>query len=760
MEGSQNPSGASRREFVSMTVRGISIACLLGLLSPSSTEAREGSRFPAMSRASSAGGVIACISAQASAVGIDILDRGGNAIDAAVATAFAVGVTRPDACGIGGGGFLIYRNAGGASDAIDFRETAPLAVTPDTDFGGNGSFLTFGPVGHGLIGVPGTVAGLAAALEKYGSGRFTLAQVISNEGAAGRPPYAYELARDGMEVSAELSGNMVLYYCRLRFYLPTASIYLAGGQAPYPPGATLVQTDYAKSLKLLMDFGPEAFYQDIVFPDGRESIARLIVRDMQMPQPATHCGPVEEGASLMTAGDLAAYQPIWKNPLVATYRDHEIITMPPPAGGMVALEILNILEGFQLNSNALDPSDPANDSTSWAHSSPNHLHTLAESQKIAWADREAYLADPAFANVPVEILTSQEYADQRRPEIDLYEAGEYLPWQGVNSPSGQESGLHTTHVSVIDCNRNAVAVTLSIQNVFGSGVVAPGAGFLLNDQMSDFSVPGNVNQPEGGKRPRSSQTPAIVVRNDGLPELVTGAGGGRMIILGVVQNIVNVVDFGLDIAHAVDAERIDARVCISGCDRVLFMEDERIYQAVEDELEMRGHTLQRGEPGDDSTHEYGYAPWVQAAGIDPETGLGVAASDVRNLGGSSDPNHPPGSEGGSAGQTTCPPSGIASFEAAPVRGTLAQSRPNPFLDESGSTAIGFEVARAGRATLRIFDASGRHVRLLLDETLPVGAHARSWNGRNDRGEAVGSGVYFYRLDAGEFSDIRALVRLR
>lgn len=539
--------------------------------------ASEGTRYRDPVR--SDGGAVATVHPLAGSAAIEILDAGGNAIDAAAAAVFAVGVTRPEMCGIGGGGFLVYRSRSGRTAALDFREKAPskYAFSEGSPFG----------TGHNVVGVPGTVAGMAAALKRFGT--MTLRDVVEP---------AERFARDGFPVSPELSLYMALSANRLRMFPETARIYLIGGRLPYPPGATLVQKDYADSLRSIAEKGPAAFYR------GR--IARLIAKDMRSS------GGSPSGAGTMTAVDLGAYEAVWRKPLATTYRGHEIVAMPPPtSGGLATIEILNILEGF--------------DVAEFGQSSANHLHVMAEAQKIAWADRNFYVGDPDFVKVPIRMLASKRYAADRRSEIDMDKAGEYKPGGRPGSVSVEEiaeANAHTTHVSVIDKHGNAVAVTCTIEQVFGSAVVAPGTGFLLNNQLTDFDTEGTANEPEPGKRPRSSTSPTIVVRK-GIPVLVVGGAGGPCIIMGVVEAIVNLVDLGLDVGHAVDAERIDARC--SG--NILRMEDVRVPLDAQRELQRRGHNISR-------SGEYAGGPIVEAVGLDPKTGDAIAFSDPRSEWGS------------------------------------------------------------------------------------------------------------------------------
>ncbi len=408
---------------------------LLMLLIVSGAGAVEGSRYEEAVR--SGGGVISSESTAASEAGLQVLDEGGNAMDAAVTTTFALGVARPQSCGIGGGGFLIYRSADGETAALDFRETAPAAVTPET-FAGQGLHKTF--TGHTTVGVPGTVAGMQAALDSYGT--ISLADAIAP---------AERLAREGFEVPDSLSEEMGNHTSRLRLFPATREQFLVGGDEPYPEGSVLVQPDLAGSLALIAQEGPNAFYEG--------EIADLIVEDMQKES------SFEGDEGLMTEEDLANYRAVWREPLVGNYRGGEVLAVPPPtSGGIAVIEMLNILEGFDLAAEG--------------QSSAEALHLLAEAQKLAFADRDARVADPDFVDVPTEELTDEAYAESRRSEIDTEKVSSYEPGDlgEADTSSGEDTGGSTTHVSVIDDAGNAVALTCTIEQTFGSAVVAPGTG--------------------------------------------------------------------------------------------------------------------------------------------------------------------------------------------------------------------------------------------------------------------------------------------
>jgi gamma-glutamyltranspeptidase / glutathione hydrolase len=517
-------------------------------------------------------GIVATESPAAGAVGRDVLNHGGNAIDAAVATVFALNVARPQSCGIGGGGFMTYRPAHGPPAALDFREMAPAAYTPTT-LTGPGLYQTF--TGHLPVGLPGTLAGMDAALRRYGT--ISLRRAL-------KP--AIEMARHGIVVTRALSASMATNAARLKLFPAAAKQFLVGGQTPYPAGSILRQPDLARSLKLIARRGPAAFY--------RGPIARLIAADMA--DAAAH--PIPGDKAVLTYSDLGRYRAKWRAPIVGTYRGRTILGSPPPTSGGVAIqEMLNILEGFDLHGDGM--------------STALSLHLIAEAQQEAWADRGAYLGDPDFVNVPTAQLISKDYAAQRRAEIDPDHAKTFGPGLGPAEPP-QAS---TTDIAVIDRWGNAVSLTCTIEQEFGSAVVAPGTGFLLNNELTDFGAAGTANQAQAFKRPRSSMSPEIVVK-DGVPVLVDGGAGGFRIVMGAFLPILDTVDYGLDVAHAVDAERIEASA------EPLTVEGARMPAATLAGLQARGHTI-------NNVGEYDIRPRVQAAGIDPATGTRIGVADSR-----------------------------------------------------------------------------------------------------------------------------------
>jgi gamma-glutamyltranspeptidase/glutathione hydrolase len=469
-------------------------------------------------------GMVASQETRASRIGVEILQQGGNAVDAAVAVGFALAVTYPLAGNIGGGGFMVIHLAARNEDiAIDYREAAPQATTRDIFLDEKGDADPRKSRDSGLgVGVPGTVAGLALALERYGSGRFTLAQLIAPALAA---------ARNGIVVEDNLADTLPGAQPRLARWPSTAKIFLNPDGVVLGPGQSLVQADLAASLEAIARDGPRAFYQG--------PIAEKIV------------AAVRGAGGLMTLDDLKAYRPVIRTPVRGTYRDYQIVSMPPPSsGGVHLIEMLNVLEGYPL-ADLGSGSVPA-------------LHLMIEAMKRAYADRAEFLGDPDVVAVPVERLTSKSYAADLRRSIDPkratpsrdIRAGQPVPVEGAN----------TTHYSVVDAAGNAVANTYTLNLNFGVGLVAEGTGILLNDELDDFAakpgVPnafgltgGAANAPGPGKRPLSSMTPTIVLK-DGKPYLVTGSPGGSTIITTVLQVVTDVIDFHMDVAAAVAAPRI------------------------------------------------------------------------------------------------------------------------------------------------------------------------------------------------------------
>jgi gamma-glutamyltranspeptidase / glutathione hydrolase len=458
----------------------------------------------------------------AAQVGADILAQGGNAVDAAVATGFALAVTYPRAGNIGGGGFMVIHSAGrNEAVAIDYRETAPAASTRDMFLGTDGKPDADKSRNSALgIGVPGTVAGLAMALEKYGSGRFTLAQIL-------KP--SIELARDGFVVTDDMADTLSDMYRRMaRWQHPAGTLARADG-TPLREGDRLIQADLAATLSAIAEQGPRGFYEGPV----AEKLATA----------------VRSAGGIMTADDLKSYEAVIRTPVRGNYRGYDIVSMPlPSSGGTVLLQSLNILEGFPM--------------ADMKQGSAPSLHAMVEAMKRAYADRARYLGDPAFVNAPVNALTTKEYAAKQRAGIDLARA---TPAGDVLAVNPRE-GSNTTHYSVVDASGNAVSNTYTLNFPYGVGLVAAGTGVLLNNELDDFTAaPGasnafglvgfEANLPGPGKRPLSSMSPTIVLK-DGKPVLVTGSPGGSRIISAVLQIVVDVIDYRMDVAAAVAAPRV------------------------------------------------------------------------------------------------------------------------------------------------------------------------------------------------------------
>jgi gamma-glutamyltranspeptidase/glutathione hydrolase len=459
----------------------------------------------------------------AAQIGADVLKRGGNAVDAAVATGFAMAVTYPRAGNVGGGGFMVIHSSDHNEDvAIDYRETAPAATTPDIFLGADGKPDIVKSRDSALaIGVPGTPAGLALALEKYGSGKFTLAELL-------RPAIA--LARDGFAIADDLADTLSAGQRRLARWPSGAKMFSGVDGKSLHDGDTLVQTDLAATLSAIAEQGPRGFYEG--------PCAEKLVR------------AVRDAGGIMTLDDLKSYQAVIRAPVRGTYRDYDIVSMPQPSsGGVVLLETLNILEGFPMH-DIKQGTTPS-------------LHLLIEAMKRAYADRARYLGDPAFVNAPTSTLVAKDYAAKQRASIDLDHA---TPSSDVFSPKPPREGSNTTHFSVVDSLGNAVSNTYTLNFPYGVGLVAEDTGVLLNNELDDFTAaPGasnafglvgfEANLPGPGKRPLSSMSPTIVLK-DNKPVLVTGSPGGSRIISTVLQVIVNVLDYQMDVAAAVAAPRL------------------------------------------------------------------------------------------------------------------------------------------------------------------------------------------------------------
>src|SRR5574337_1598466 len=468
-------------------------------------------------------GMVATQEATASRVGLDVLRLGGNAVDAAVAVGFALAVTLPRAGNIGGGGFMLIPRADmGKTTAIDYRESAPAATMKDDFLDANGEADPFKSRFSGLaIGVPGTVAGLELAWRKYGSGKFAFADLIAP---------AIALARHGLVVNDDLASSLAFALPLIARHPSAARIFLKpDGSAPRV-GDHIALDDLAATLETFAREGAAGFYTG--------PVARRIA------------DAVQAAGGRMTTADLAGYRAIEREPVRGTYRGHEIVSMPPPSsGGAHVIEILNILEGFPLAEQGLN--------------SAASLHEMAEAEKLAYADREAFLGDPDFVKIPLAGLVSKAYAEKLRAKISpdrARPAADIKPGEPQLYESAQ-----TTHFSIVDGDGNAVANTYTLNFSYGSGLVADGTGVLLNNELDDFAAKpgapnayglmgGEANAPGPDKRPLSSMSPTLVFK-DGQLELATGTPGGSRIITTVVQIIVNVIDHKLNVAEAQIAPR-------------------------------------------------------------------------------------------------------------------------------------------------------------------------------------------------------------
>ena len=497
-------------------------------------------------------GIVASQSEIASKIGAAVIRDGGTAIDAMVATGFALAVTHPTAGNIGGGGFIVYRPASGTAVAYDFREKAP----------GNASATMWAPGGkydpqlhhnsHLAVGVPGTVAGLHLAWKEQG--KLPWRRLVDP---------AIALARDGFTVSEGLARSLKGVQSQMAKYPASVAAYTKNG-VPYEAGETLKQPDLAKTLERIAANGPAGFYEG--------ETAALIEKEMRA------------NGGLITRDDLKAYKAVRRVPVSGNYRGYEIVAMPPPSsGGVTMIEALNILEGYDLKKMGANSADA--------------VHLMAESMKRAYADRARYLGDPDFnKDMPVDRLISKAHAEELRKTINLTRT---VPSSPAKFDWPHES-TETTHVSIVDGNRNAASMTYTLEQGYGVKIVVPGGGFLLNNEMGDFNAAPGLTTAEGligtdpnlaapGKRMLSSMAPTILAK-DGMVFMVTGSPGGRTIINTTLETIVGAIDFGFNAQEAVDAPRFHHQ----------WLPDEINYERTGfspdtlRELERRGHVLRQG----------------------------------------------------------------------------------------------------------------------------------------------------------------------
>ena len=461
----------------------------------------------------------------ASRIGIEILKKGGNAVDAAIAVGLALAVVYPEAGNIGGGGFMLYRRNDGQAFAIDYREMAPKAATRDVFVDKDGNLIKgegSSTIGYRASGVPGTLAGFDLAFKKHGSGKIKWRELVEP---------ARLLAQNGYVLSNRLATLLYAFRENLAKYPESNRIFLNNGKY-YDEGALFKQPDLAQTLTRIETQGATEFYTG--------KTAQLIADDMKANK------------GLITLEDLKSYKARERTPLRGNYRGYEIITMPPPSsGGIVMLQVLNMLEGYDIKA--------------MGYNSAAKYHLLTEAMRRSFADRAEFMADPDFQDVPVAKLVDKAYAKDRASSIDLKKITSSA--QIGHGQIAAKEGMDTTHFTVVDSAGNIVTNTYTINDLYGSRVTAKGTGVLLNDEMDDFAarpgktnlyglIQGERNKVEPMKRPLSSMTPTIVMKKDGTPWFALGARGGPRIISAVLQSVINVIDHDMNIQQAIDAPRV------------------------------------------------------------------------------------------------------------------------------------------------------------------------------------------------------------
>ena len=499
-------------------------------------------------------GMVVSTSYQASQAGIEILKKGGNAIDAAVAVGFALAVTSSGNGNIGGGGFLVAAFSDGTSISLDHREKAPLNAHSNMFLNDSGSVIPgMSLFSRASSGVPGTVDGLIRALEDHGSGKISLREVLNP---------AIHLAERGFKLSYFEANRLNAYKDFFKRNKAASKIFIRIDGKPWEKGQKLIQKDLAKTLKRIARYGRDGFYSG--------PVAQLIVEEMK------------RGNGLITKEDLINYESRYRDPVLGTYKGHDIISMgPPSSGGALLINMLNMLENYPMDTLGFNSS--------------NYIHLMTEVQRRAYADRAEHMGDPDFWDVPISMLTSKSYAKKRIKNIDLNKA----TLSNTISASKKEiyESTETTHYSVVDRWGNAVSVTTTINLNYGNGCVVDGAGFFLNNEMDDFSskpgipnafglIGNEANSVEPNKRPLSSMTPTIVLK-DNKPFLVIGSPGGSTIITTALQTILNVVDHGMDIKEAVCAPRFHSQWLPD----VVQYEPKSLIKDIKKALEKKGHKL-------------------------------------------------------------------------------------------------------------------------------------------------------------------------
>lgn len=463
-------------------------------------------------------GMVVCATPNAAQVGLDILKKGGNAVDAAVAVQFALAVTHPEAGNIGGGGFMVYRSSKGETSTLDFREKAPAAANPDMYLDSNGKVIpNMSLYTHKASGIPGSVDGMFEAHRKYG--KLKWAELVQP---------AIDIARNGFKITKRLAAN--LNREKDQFVKLNAGKNYLLNDAGWKEGDLLVQKDLAKTLGLIRDKGRDGFYKGVV--------ADQLVEEMK------------NGNGLITKADLDNYHSVWRNAITGYYKGYKIITMPPPSsGGIALLQLLKSVEEYPLHR--------------WGHNQDSTVQLMVEAERRVYADRSKYLGDPDFYKVPVDSLLNPAYIQLRMKSFNWNSA---TPSSSIQPGTfvGYESD-QTTHYSIVDADGTAVSITTTLNDSFGSKIFVKGAGFLLNNEMDDFSakpgvpnmfglVGGKANSIQPGKRMLSSMTPTIIEKNGKL-FMVVGTPGGATIITSVFQTILNVIEFDQDMQQAVNSKR-------------------------------------------------------------------------------------------------------------------------------------------------------------------------------------------------------------
>ena len=573
-------------------VTGRSFASLRAAFSCIALIACVGAHAASQSPVGARNGMVATSQHVATKVGVDILKRGGNAVDAAVAVGYALGVVHPAAGSLGGGGFMTIHLADGRNAFIDFRETAPLAATANMYLDRDGNVMRGRSTkGYLAAGIPGTVAGFELALARYGT---------MKRGTLIAP--AIRLARDGFVLTQGDVDLIAIVARDLAEDPPAAAVFLRNGQPPRV-GDRLVQRDLARTLERIAQKGNAGFYAGPV----ADAIVAASAR----------------GGGIIAKEDLAGYRPKERTPIECDYRGYRIVSAPPPSsGGVILCEMLGVLEGYPLKE--------------WGFHSARAVHHQIEAMRHAYVDRNSYLGDPDFIRNPLERLLDKSYAAKLRAAIDPGKAGASRELKAGIAP---HEGVNTTHYSIVDRDGNAVAVTYTLNEWFGGKVVPLGTGIVLNNEMDDFTakpgvanvyglVQGEANAIAPGKRPLSSMSPTIVLR-DGKPVLVIGTPGGSRIITVVLQLIINTVDYGMDLQEAIDAPRIHQQ----WLPETTFVEPFALSPDTRRMLVDMGHQIVEGAPWSHATGIIVGSPWVGGASrsgnryygaIDPRRKTGLA----------------------------------------------------------------------------------------------------------------------------------------